>query len=136
MHKNKCVVSAGRAVLEMMQYDWEPLSHCELDQRLDKAVEDILEAELMSQAQAQTQAQPSPLILQVAQVEEPAWSLQVHAQDAAPSQVVFHLSDAIAILPDPDHEIQRQSAEKAEENPAVQVCCNHNTREALSVVLI
>ncbi|XP_029109675.1 uncharacterized protein LOC108941561 isoform X2 [Scleropages formosus] len=44
------VVSAGRAVLDVMQLDWEPLSHGELEQRLDRAVEDVLEAELVERA--------------------------------------------------------------------------------------
>ncbi|XP_061079014.1 putative nuclease HARBI1 [Conger conger] len=47
-----CVASAARAVLEMVQFDWEPLSDGELDQRLDRAVEEILEAELIEKARA------------------------------------------------------------------------------------
>ncbi|KAL4658380.1 hypothetical protein GN956_G2028 [Arapaima gigas] len=49
-HPVTCVLSAGRAVLDMMQFDWEPLSHGELEQRLDRAVEEILEAELVERA--------------------------------------------------------------------------------------
>lgn len=45
-------VAAGRLLIDLMQSDWEPLSHCELEQRLDRAVEEILEAELMSGGQA------------------------------------------------------------------------------------
>ncbi|KAJ8347391.1 hypothetical protein SKAU_G00287920 [Synaphobranchus kaupii] len=52
MYNTAYVASAGRAVLEMVQFDWEPLSHGELDQRLDHAVEEILEAELIEKARA------------------------------------------------------------------------------------
>ncbi|KAJ8402636.1 hypothetical protein AAFF_G00367190 [Aldrovandia affinis] len=52
MYNTACVTSAGRAVLEMIQFDWEPLSHMELDQRLDHAVEEILEADLIEKARA------------------------------------------------------------------------------------
>ncbi|TSQ24008.1 putative nuclease HARBI1 [Bagarius yarrelli] len=40
--------SAGRLIMDMMQTEWEPLSDREMEQRLDRAVEDILEAELIS----------------------------------------------------------------------------------------
>lgn len=124
MYRNACVVSAGRAVLEMMQHDWEPLSHGELDQRLDQAVEEILEAELMAKVQAQAQTQS--LLLQVSQSEEPVLHLQTHSQDLAHPQVVFQLADMVAVSPSTDNDLQRQSAEKAEENPAVQVGCKIN----------
>ncbi|XP_067089307.1 putative nuclease HARBI1 isoform X1 [Osmerus mordax] len=63
------VESAGRAVLEMMQREWEPLSQGELEQSLDQAVEKILETELLSQVRVQ----PAPMCLQ--RVEP-----QVHAE--------------------------------------------------------
>ncbi|KAG9350030.1 hypothetical protein JZ751_026383 [Albula glossodonta] len=52
MHSTACVVSAGRAVLDLIQSDWEPLSHGELEQRLDQAVEEILEANLIEKARS------------------------------------------------------------------------------------
>ena len=52
MYNAACVASGARAVLEMVQLDWEPLSHGELDQRLDRAVEEILEAQLIEKARA------------------------------------------------------------------------------------
>ncbi|KAJ7989537.1 hypothetical protein DPEC_G00305570 [Dallia pectoralis] len=58
---NSYVVSAGRAVLEMIQREWEPLSQGELDQRLDQAVEDILEANLLSKVQGDA----GPIYLQL-----------------------------------------------------------------------
>ncbi|XP_041942921.1 protein ALP1-like [Alosa sapidissima] len=115
MYTNACVASAGRAVLEMMQYDWEPLSHGELDQRLDQAVEEILEAQLMAVIQ-----HPSPVLLQLSRSEEPLLHLQAQSQDVVHPQVVFQLTDSLAISSNADVELQRQSAEKAEENPAVQ----------------
>ncbi|KAG7272672.1 hypothetical protein CRUP_008500 [Coryphaenoides rupestris] len=50
------VRSAGRAVLDMVEREWEPLSPGELEQRLDQTVEDLLEADLV----ARVQAQPAP----------------------------------------------------------------------------
>ncbi|XP_028842571.1 uncharacterized protein LOC114794280 [Denticeps clupeoides] len=61
MRRAACVASAARAVLEMVQLDWEPLSHGELEQRLDQAVEEILEADLVARARAEGgPAQPQP----------------------------------------------------------------------------
>lgn len=58
MDVDGCVLSAGRAVLDMVEQEWQPLSPGELEQRLDQAVEEILEAELM----AKLKSQPSPTI--------------------------------------------------------------------------
>uniref|UniRef100_A0A8D3DK32 Elongin B n=1 Tax=Scophthalmus maximus TaxID=52904 RepID=A0A8D3DK32_SCOMX len=57
MDVRACVRSAGRAVLDMVEREWQqPLSAGELEQRLDQAVEEILEGELM----AELRAQPPP----------------------------------------------------------------------------
>ncbi|XP_034450105.1 uncharacterized protein LOC117766840 [Hippoglossus hippoglossus] len=53
MDASECVLSAGRAVLDMVGREWQPLSAGELEQRLDLAVEEILEAELLSEVRAQ-----------------------------------------------------------------------------------
>lgn len=58
MDVDDCVLSVGRAVLDMVEQEWQPLSPTELEQRLDQAVEEILEAELM----AKLKSQPSPTI--------------------------------------------------------------------------
>ncbi|KAJ3600512.1 hypothetical protein NHX12_031493 [Muraenolepis orangiensis] len=50
------VQSAGRAVLDMIEREWEPLSPGELEQRLDQTVEEILEADLIAKVQAQPPA--------------------------------------------------------------------------------
>lgn len=42
------MAAAGHLVMDVMQLEWEPLSRCELEQRLDQAVEEILEAELIA----------------------------------------------------------------------------------------
>lgn len=46
------VAAAGRAIMDLMQSEWEPLSYWELDQRLDRAVEEMLDADLMAQGQS------------------------------------------------------------------------------------
>lgn len=58
MDVGECVLSAGRAVLDMVEQEWQPLSPGELEQRLDQAVEETLEAELV----ANLRAQPPPTI--------------------------------------------------------------------------
>nr|XP_020501392.1 protein ALP1-like [Labrus bergylta] len=56
MDISECVLSAGRAVLDMVEREWQPLSPGELEQRLDQAVEEILEADLI----AKLKTQPPP----------------------------------------------------------------------------
>lgn len=58
MDVSECVLSAGRAVLDMVEQEWQPLSAGELEQRLDQAVEEILEADLM----AKLKTQPPPTV--------------------------------------------------------------------------
>lgn len=53
MEVSEFIVSAGRAVLELVEREWQPLSPAELEQRLDQAVEKILEAELMEKVKNQ-----------------------------------------------------------------------------------
>lgn len=47
------VLSAGRAVLDTVEREWQPLSAGELELRLDQAVEEILESELLGKLEAQ-----------------------------------------------------------------------------------
>ncbi|XP_056263158.1 uncharacterized protein LOC130188716 [Pseudoliparis swirei] len=56
MDVREFVLSAGRAVLDVVEREWQPLSPGELEQRLDQAVEEILEADLM----APLKARPPP----------------------------------------------------------------------------
>lgn len=60
MDVSDLVRSAGRAVLDMVEREWEPLSPGELEQRLDQAVEDLLEAHLVARVQAQPAPPPPP----------------------------------------------------------------------------
>lgn len=53
-YRNNYVAAAGRAIMDLMQSEWEPLSYWELDQRLDRAVEEMLEADFMAQAQGES----------------------------------------------------------------------------------
>lgn len=56
MEAGECVLPAARAVLELLEREWQPLSPGELELRLDQAVEESLEAELV----AGLQARPPP----------------------------------------------------------------------------
>ncbi|KAK0153738.1 putative nuclease HARBI1 [Merluccius polli] len=64
------VQSAGRAVLDMVEREWEPLSQGELEQRLDRAVEDILEADLVAMVQAQAQTRPPAMYVHLVQAQQ------------------------------------------------------------------
>lgn len=54
MDVSECVLSAGRAVLDMVEQEWQPLSAGELEQRLDQAMEELLEDELIVKANSQS----------------------------------------------------------------------------------
>lgn len=89
MYNAACVASAARSVLEMVQFDWEPLSDGELDQRLDRAVEEILEAELIEKARAivgPTYVLQSEQTGQFGQAEVLAHSQQLELQLSPESQ--------------------------------------------------
>ena len=81
------VQSAGRAVLEMVEREWEPLSQTELEQRLDQAVEDILEADLV----AKVLAQPPAVYVHLVQAADPL-VLPAEPVKSAPSEEEVHLS--------------------------------------------
>nr|XP_046270962.1 uncharacterized protein LOC124073083 [Scatophagus argus] len=77
MDVGEYVLSAGRAVLDMVEREWQPLSPGELEQRLDQAVEEILESDLMAKLKnqspptiyvqlLQSQANVQPQVLQAA----------------------------------------------------------------------
>lgn len=59
MEAGECVQPAARAVLELLERELQPLSPGQLELRLDQAVEEILEAELVSGLQVRPLAAPS-----------------------------------------------------------------------------
>ncbi|XP_054463209.1 uncharacterized protein LOC129098250 [Anoplopoma fimbria] len=71
MAVRESVLSAGRAVLELVEREWQPLSPGELEQRLDQSVEEILEAELMARLQTQPPAAVCVQLLQSQDTAEP-----------------------------------------------------------------
>ncbi|XP_056144217.1 putative nuclease HARBI1 [Lampris incognitus] len=71
MDVDEYIQSAGRAVLDMMEREWEPLSQGELEQRLDQAVEDILEADVLAKVRAQPPAVYAQLVQTRAYAEPP-----------------------------------------------------------------
>ncbi|XP_067271813.1 uncharacterized protein [Pseudorasbora parva] len=52
--RKKKVAAAGRVIMDVVQAEWEPLSYWELDQRLDRAVEEMIEADLVALVQQQS----------------------------------------------------------------------------------
>ncbi|XP_016399777.1 uncharacterized protein LOC107732876 isoform X1 [Sinocyclocheilus rhinocerous] len=66
--RKKNVAAAGRVIMDVIQAEWEPLSHWELDQRLDRAVAEMIEADLVAQVQEQT----TSVLMQASQQEDSA----------------------------------------------------------------
>ncbi|XP_066498956.1 uncharacterized protein [Hoplias malabaricus] len=86
--RKSCLGAAGRLMMDIMQFDWEPLGHWELDQRLDQAVEELIETELINSVQAQC----GPVLMQVStqddfihftQEQAPTLSVQLFEQQPA-----------------------------------------------------
>lgn len=99
------VAAAGRVIMDAVQAEWEPLSHWELDQRLDRAVEEMIEADLVAQVQEQT----ASVSKQASQQEDSS-----PAQTATPQ-----LSESRSAQ---ESALQRAHATEAmEANPTVQV---------------
>ncbi|XP_067332982.1 putative nuclease HARBI1 [Channa argus] len=105
MDVSEYVVSVGRAVLDMVEQEWQPLSPGELDQRLDQAVEEILEADLM----AKPKTQPPPtntMFVQLLQSQANVGPQVVHTEittsslleeETAASQEVLETVDSAAV---------------------------------------
>jgi len=105
--RKKKVAAAGRVIMDVIQAEWEPLSHWELDQRLDRAVEEMIEADLV----AQVQEQSASVTLQDSQQEDS--SPPNKAQTATPR--LLESGTTVCAL-------QRSHAtEVMEANPTVQV---------------
>lgn len=102
--RKKKVAAAGRVIMDVIQAEWEPLSHWELDQRLDRAVEEMIEADLV----AQVQEQSASVTMQASQQED---STPTDQQ----TETTPRLSESVCAL-------QRSHVTEAmEANPAVQV---------------
>lgn len=83
MDVREYVLSAGRAVLDMVEQEWQPLSPGELEQRLDQAVEEILEADLM----AKLKSEPPPTIyVQLLQSQADVQPQVSHAATSSPPE--------------------------------------------------
>ncbi|XP_048060287.1 uncharacterized protein LOC125276642 isoform X2 [Megalobrama amblycephala] len=110
--RKKKVAAAGRVIMDVIQAEWEPLSHWELDQRLDRAVEEMLEADLV--AQVQEQEQSASVTLQESQQED---STPPNKAQAATPRLLESGTPACAL--------QRSHAtEVMEANPTVQYVTN------------
>lgn len=103
--------------MDVMQSEWEPLSHCELEQRLDQAVEEILEAELMSGVQGWVRGQSRSVYTRISRQEETITRTSARAETshASTSASLLHQAEG-----EPASENQQHVAE-IEENPTVQV---------------
>lgn len=81
-------------MLDMVEQEWQPLSPGELEQRLDQAVEEILEADLM----AKLKTQPPPTIY--VQLLQSQADVQPRASQAATSSPP---EEVIPGRPEPQH---------------------------------
>lgn len=105
--RKKKVAAAGRVIMDVIQAEWEPLSHWELDQRLDRAVEEMIEADLV----AQVQEQSASVTLQDSQQE-----------DSTPPNKAQTATPRLLESGTPACALQRSHAtEVMEANPTVQV---------------
>lgn len=78
--------------MDLMQSEWEPLSYWELDQRLDRAVEEMLEADIMAQGHS------SSVFIQVSPTEG---SVPTQMTPESGPPVYESVSGHRAQLPDP-----------------------------------
>ncbi|KAG9264113.1 putative nuclease HARBI1 [Astyanax mexicanus] len=112
--RKACLGTAGRFMMDIMQFEWEPLGHWELDQRLDQAVEEMIESDLM----ASIQAQCSPVLMQVSPQEDFIPFTQDQAQT-----VTIHLSEQpVSALFQEEGSVseQQEHVGEIEGNPTVQ----------------
>ncbi|KAM9744866.1 uncharacterized protein ACNS7B_009379 [Menidia menidia] len=98
MDVSDCILSAGRAVLELVEREWQPLSAAELEHRLDQAVEDILEAELVSKVERQP---PSTIYVQLLQSQADAGQQMVPAASGSPEEEEEEEEEESQNQPDP-----------------------------------
>lgn len=73
------VLSAGRAVLDVVEREWQPLSADELDQRLDQAVEEMLESDLMAKLSQPPPANTVYNVIQIVQSQANVGAQVLHA---------------------------------------------------------
>ncbi|XP_008293551.1 uncharacterized protein LOC103367332 [Stegastes partitus] len=107
MDVNECVLSAGRAVLEMVEREWQPLSAGELEHRLDQAVEEILESDLIAKLEAQPPPPPQTIYVQLLQSQASVGPQVLHTttttscsppeEEAAESQDPLETVDSAAV---------------------------------------
>ncbi|XP_026064082.1 uncharacterized protein LOC113047049 [Carassius auratus] len=109
--RKRIVAAAGRVIMDAVQAEWEPLSHWELDQRLDRAVEEMIEADLV----AQVQEQMASVLKQTSQQEA--------SSPADPAQTVTPRASGSRSAQ--ESALQRAHATEAmEANPTVQYVTN------------
>ncbi|KAF7660554.1 hypothetical protein LDENG_00279830 [Lucifuga dentata] len=90
MEFSECVLSAGRAVLDMVEREWQPLSHGELELRLDQAVEQILEADLLARLNSQP---PSAVYIQLLQTQANVEPHVISTQTTTSSPIVGEMPE-------------------------------------------
>ncbi|XP_051571030.1 uncharacterized protein LOC127450744 [Myxocyprinus asiaticus] len=88
--RRKFLAAAGRLIMDIVQSEWEPLSHWELDQRLDRAVEEMLEADLLSSVFMQVSQQDDSMHLTQDQMQTVTLQLSepVSEQDPCVTDVI------------------------------------------------
>lgn len=98
MDVNECVLLAGRAVLDMVEQEWQPLSAGELEQRLDQAMEEHLEDELLAKAKNQS---PPTIYVQLLQSQASANHAvpqsSTHEEESAEPRAPQQPADSVAV---------------------------------------
>ncbi|RVE69878.1 hypothetical protein OJAV_G00082280 [Oryzias javanicus] len=92
MDVTEYILSAGKAVLDMMEREWQPLNAVELEHQLDQTVEQILEADLASKRKRKASPSDYEELVQSQATAIP----QTHAESrSADSAAVKHISDLL-----------------------------------------
>lgn len=103
--------------MDMMQSEWEPLSHCELEDRLDQAMEGILEVELMNRMQGQGQGCSQSVLTQHSKQDETLPHTAAHSVTSPTSTAAASLLGQA----EGEQAEKQQHITEIEENPTVQV---------------
>ncbi|XP_024127341.1 uncharacterized protein LOC112146020 [Oryzias melastigma] len=95
MDVTEYILSAGKAVLDMMEREWQPLNAVELEHQLDQAVEQILEADLTSKLKRKASPSVYEELVQNQATTEPQTHAESRPAEAVDSAAVKHISDLL-----------------------------------------
>lgn len=129
MDVSECVLSAGRAVLDLVEREWQPLSPGELEQRLDQAVEEILEADLLARVKSQP---PPTLYVQLLQSRPNVGSQVAHTAATAACSAPVEATAPVAAAVAAESQEQAETVDSAVVKVTPFILSNNSLRNSLS----